>query len=158
MTDYTQVVDDIDRLLLMELQQDGSLSNVELARRVLLSPPAVHTRVRRLETLGYIRLYTALLDREKVGYDLLCMVSVTLRWHETEHIQAFREAIRQMPEVLECLFVTGDADYLLKVVTHNRKELEQFLTEKLTPIRGVGHISTSVVLDELKYTTVLKLE
>ncbi len=158
MSDYAQLVDEIDRFLLKELQQNGTLSNVELARRVSLSPPAVHARVRRLETLGYIRRYAALLDREKVGYDLLCIVSVTLRWHEIEHIRVFKEAIQQMPEVLECFFVTGDADYLLKVVARNRKELEQFLTQKLTPIAGVGRVSTSVVLDELKNTVILNVE
>ena len=159
MSEYSpQHLDAIDRAILNELQQDGSLSKVELARRISLSPPAAHARIKRLEAQGYIRKYAALLDREKVGYDLLCMVGVTLRWHDTEHIQAVRDAIHQMPEVLECYFLTGEVDYLLKVVVRNRKELETFLTDKLTPIRGVGRVSTSVVLEEMKNTTVLKLD
>ncbi len=151
-------LDNLDRQILNQLQQDSAVSNVELAQRITLSPPAVHARIRRLEERGYIRGYVALLDREKIGYDLLCIVSVTLRSHETQLIQAFKEAIRQLPEVLECFFLTGDHDFLLKVIVRNHKELEYFLTEKLTPIPGVGHISTGVVLAELKNTTVLALD
>src|SRR5258708_15303267 len=151
-------IDDIDRQILSHLQQDSAISNVELAQRINLSPPAVHARIRRLAEKGFIRGYVALLDREKIGYDLLCIVSVVLRSHETPLIQAFKEAIRQLPEVLECFFLTGDHDFLLKVIVRNHKELEHFLMEKLTPITGVGHISTSVVLAELKNTTVLPLE
>ena len=151
-------LDNLDRQILNQLQQDSAVSNVELAQRIMLSPPAVHAQIRRLEERGYIRGYVALLDREKIGYDLLCIVSVTLRSHETQLIQAFKEAIRQLPEVLECFFLTGDHDFLLKVIVRNHKELEYFLTEKLTPIPGVGHISTGVVLAELKNTTVLALD
>ncbi len=151
-------LDNLDRQILNQLQQDSAVSNVELAQRIMLSPPAVHARIRRLEERGYIRGYVALLDREKIGYDLLCIVSVTLRSHETQLIQAFKEAIRQLPEVLECFFLTGDHDFLLKVIVRNHKDLEYFLTEKLTPIPGVGHISTGVVLAELKNTTVLALD
>jgi DNA-binding Lrp family transcriptional regulator len=158
MKEYSQKLDAIDRLILTQLQQDSAISNVELAQRISLSPPAVHGRIRRLEERGYIQKYVALLDREKVGYDLLCIISVSLRSHETQLIQAFKAAIQQLPEVLECFFLTGDHDFLLKVIVHNHKELEHFLTEKLTPIPGVGHISTGVVLAELKNTTVLTLD
>lgn len=158
MKKYSEKLDNVDRLILTQLQQDSSISNVELAQRISLSPPAVHGRIRRLQERGYIRGYVALLDREKVGYDLLCIVSVSLRSHETQLIQAFKDAIQQLPEVLECFFLTGDHDFLLKIIVRNHKELEHFLTEKLTPIPGVGHISTGVVLAELKNTTVLTLD
>ena len=151
-------IDTLDRQILNQLQHDSAISNVELAQRIMLSPPAVHARIRRLEEKGYIRGYVALLDREKIGYDLLCVVRVALRSHETPLIQAFKDAIQQLPEVLECFFLTGDHDFLLKIIVRNHKELEQFLTEKLTPIPGVGHISTSVVLAELKNTTMLTLD
>ncbi len=134
------------------------MSNVELARRISLSPPAVHARIKRLEELGYVRQYVAILDREKVGYDMLCLINVTLQMHQMDNINLFREAVQAMPEVLECYFVTGEFDYLLKVVVRNRKELETFLMEKLTPIPGIARISTSIVLTEIKYTTVLALE
>jgi Lrp/AsnC family transcriptional regulator, leucine-responsive regulatory protein len=158
MKEYSQELDAIDRTILRELQDDSAISNVELARRIALSPPAVHARIKRLEEMGIVRGYVALLDREKIGYDMLCLVSVTLRLHQPEQIEAFKAAIQQMPEVLECFFLTGDYDYLLKVVVRNRKELERFLMEKLTPLPVVGRVSTSLVLGEIKNTTALCLD
>ncbi len=158
MKDYTPDLDDTDKAILNELQNDSSISNVELARRISLSPPAVHARIKRLEELGYVRQYAAILDREKAGYDMLCLITVTLEMHHMENINLFRDAVTQMPEVLECYFITGEFDYLLKVAVHSRKELERFLMEKLTPIPGIARIATSIVLTELKYTTSLLLE
>src|SRR5262245_33860792 len=112
-------LDDLDKAILRELQMDSRMSNVEVANRVNLSPPAVHARIRRLEQLGYIRQYVTLVDREKIGYDMLCFVSVTLQLHQPDKVESFRQAILQMPEVLECHLVTGDFDYLLKVVVRN---------------------------------------
>ena len=158
MKDYLEELDDLDNSILKELQEDSAMSNVELARRISLSPPAVHARIKRLEELGYVRQDVAILDREKVGYDMLCLINVTLQMHQMDNINLFREAVQAMPEVLECYFVTGEFDYLLKVVVRNRKELETFLMEKLTPIPGIARISTSIVLTEIKYTTALALE
>lgn len=153
-----QELDDMDRAILSELQTDSSISNVELARRISLSPPAVHARIKRLVDLGFIQRYVALLDREKMGYDLLCLVNVTLQVHQMQHIEGFRTAVANMPEVLECYFVTGEFDYLLKVAVRTRRELEIFLMEKLTPIPGIARISTSIVLTEVKFTTQLSID
>lgn len=158
MKDYLDDLDDLDKAILTELQADSAISNVELARRISLSPPAVHARIKRLEELGYVRQYVAILDREKVGYDMLCVINVTLQLHQMDAINVFREAVQQMPEVLEAYFVTGEFDYLLKVVVRSRKELETFLMEKLTPIPGIARIATSIVLTEIKYTTSLALD
>jgi len=157
MKDYSLEIDDTDKAILTELQNDSSISNVELARRISLSPPAVHARIKRLEELGYVRQYAAILDREKVGYDMLCLVNVTLEMHHMQNINLFRDAVTQMPEVLECYFITGEFDYLLKVAVRSRKELERFLMEKLTPIPGIARIATSIVLTEIKFTTGLLL-
>ncbi|MDX1991827.1 MAG: Lrp/AsnC family transcriptional regulator [bacterium] len=154
---YTTELDEIDIAILRELQADGSLSNVELARRVNLSPPATHTRVKQLEQLGYIRSYAALLDREKMGYDMLCFITVSLQIHQPEVVASFREAITHMPEVLECHHVTGDYDYILKVATRNRSDLQRFLMDKLTPLENIAHIHTRLVLSEIKSTTALPL-
>jgi DNA-binding Lrp family transcriptional regulator len=158
MKDYTLDLDDTDRAILMELQNDSSISNVELARRISLSPPAVHARIKRLEELGYVRQYAAILDREMLGYDLLCLIGVTLEMHHMENINQFRDSVTQMPEVLECYFITGEYDYQLKVAVRSRRELELFLMEKLTPIPGIARISTSIVLTEIKFTTGLSLD
>jgi len=157
MNEYSDI-DVLDRAILDVLQREGRMTNVDLARLVNLSPPAVHTRVKRLEQQGYIRGYVALLDAEKLGYDMLCFVSVTLAIHQPEHVENFREVVQRMPEVLACHHITGAYDYLLKVVVANRKALERFVMTKLTPIPGIAHIQTSLVLREIKNTTQLPVE
>jgi DNA-binding Lrp family transcriptional regulator len=152
------MLDNIDKSLLRALQEDGRLSNVELARKVTLSPPATHTRLKRLEKDGYVRQYTAIVDREKAGYDLLCFLHIGLQMHQVTQVEKFREATRKMPEVLECHHITGEYDYLLKVVLKNRKDLERFVVDKITPIPGVARIHTSLVLAEVKATMALPLE
>jgi Lrp/AsnC family leucine-responsive transcriptional regulator len=152
------MLDATDKLILQILQEEGRLSNAELARRVSLSPPATHARLRRLEEDGFIRQYAALLDREKAGFDMLCFVQISLQLHQPQQVEAVRAAIREMPEVLECHHVTGEYDYLLKVVIHNRKDLERFVLERLTPVPGVARIHTSLVLTEVKATTALPVD
>jgi DNA-binding Lrp family transcriptional regulator len=151
-------LDDIDRAILRELQADGRATNLELARRVGLSPAATHARVRALERRGAIRGYAAIVDREALGFDLLCLISVSMQVHQYESVGRLRELIRAMPEVLECHHLTGEYDYLLKVALRNRRELERFVVERLTPLPGIARIHTSLVLSEVKSTTALPLE
>lgn len=151
-------MDDLDLIILDLLQHDGRISNADLSRRLNLSQPAVHNRIKRLERGGYIQKYVALLDRELMGYDLLCFIHIGMQLHQFQQIEAFRETIRELPQVLECHHVTGEFDYLLKVVTRNRKDLERFVVDKLTPIPGVARIQTSVVFREVKSTTAFPLE
>jgi DNA-binding Lrp family transcriptional regulator len=148
-------LDNLDKAILQALQTNGRMSNVELAQRINLSPPATHARIKRLEQRGYIRQYVALLDQESVGYDMLCFVNISLQLHQPEQVEGIREAIRNMPEVLECYHVTGEFDYLLKVVIKNRKDLERFVIDRLTAVPGVARIYTSLVLNEVKSTTAL---
>ena len=150
--------DDLGFQLLNILQTEGRISNAEPSRRVSLSQPAVHHRMLRLERLGYIRQYVALLDREKIGYDLICFISVDIQLHQPDQVLNFRRVVAQMPEVLECFHITGEHDYLLKVVLRNRKDLELFVVDKLTPIPGIARIQTSLVLSEVKSTTSLALD
>jgi DNA-binding Lrp family transcriptional regulator len=152
------MLDELDINILKILQTDARITNAELARRVNLSPPATLVRVRRLDESGYIDSYAALVNRQPLGYDMLCFVSVSLQLHDIEQVTGFRDAVCQMPEVLECHHVTGDYDYLLKIVAHNTKDLESFLLRKLTPIPGVARIHTSLVLNEVKSTTVIPIK
>jgi DNA-binding Lrp family transcriptional regulator len=152
------MLDELDFAILEILQTDARLSNAELARRVNLSPPATLSRVRRLEENGLIKAHVSLVNRRRAGYDMLCFVSVSLQLHDIEQVTGFRDIVGEMPEVLECHHVTGDYDYLLKVVAHNTKDLENFLLKKLTPIPGVARIHTSLVLNEVKSTTVIPLK
>jgi DNA-binding Lrp family transcriptional regulator len=149
----TQPLDEKDCIVLQQLQRDARTSNTELARRVDLSAPGLQKRLRKLETSGVITGYVALVDPEAVGYDMLCFVQVTLQRHEPQAIARFRALVQTMPEVLECHHITGEYDYLLKVVLRNRKHLEHFLTETLTPIPGMDKLRTSLVLSEIKATT-----
>ncbi|MBK6430703.1 MAG: Lrp/AsnC family transcriptional regulator [Anaerolineae bacterium] len=150
-------LDEIDLQVLRELQTDGRISNVELARRVNLSPPATHARIRRLQQQGYIKAAVAIVDREKLGFDLLCFIQISLQMHQLEQVERFRQAVRQMPEVLECYHLTGEYDYLLKVVIRNRQDLERFVVGNLTPLPGVARIHTSVVFSEIKSATALPI-
>lgn len=155
---FNSNLDNLDLVILDKLQSDSSISNAELARQVELSAPAIHARIKRLEQLGYISRYAAILDRESLGFDMLCFIQVSLQVHQTEAVEHLRECIYQMPEVLECHHITGDVDYILKVIVPNRAALQRFLMDKLTPIPGIARIQTSIVLSEIKSTTVLPLE
>jgi Lrp/AsnC family leucine-responsive transcriptional regulator len=146
-------LDDIDREVLRHLQEEARISNAELARRVDLSPPGLQKRLRKLEASGVIERYTTVINREALDFDMLCIVQVTLQRHEPEAVGRFRDLVQQMPEVLECYHLTGEFDYLLKVVVRNRRHLEQFLLETLTPVPGMDKIRTSLVLSEIKSTT-----
>lgn len=143
-------LDEIDRTLLRILQEDGRVSNAELARRVDLSATGLQKRVRRLEEAGIIIGYAAQVDREALGFDMLCFVQVTLQRHEPDAVDNFRRQVQVMPEVLECHHLTGEFDYLLKIIVRNRKHLEQFILQTLTPVRGMDKIRTSLVLSEIK--------
>ncbi len=151
------IFDDLDRALLRALQEDARRSNVELARLVDLSATGLQKRLRRLEEAGVIVGYAARLDREALGYDMLCFVQVTLQRHEPDAVDNFRREVQAMPEVLECHHLTGEFDYLLKVVLRNRKHLERFILNTLTPVRGMDKIRTSLVLSEIKSTAAMPI-
>ena len=150
-------LDALDRRLLGHLQQDSRLSTAELARRLELSGPGLQKRMRKLEQQGVIRGYVTVVDREAVGLDLLCFVHVTLAHHRPASVKRFPDKIRKMPEVLECHFLTGEFDYLLKVVVANHDHLERFLFGTLMKAGGVDRTRTSIVVKEVKTSTALPL-
>lgn len=151
-------LDDLDRRLLVLLQRQGRATSVDLARRLGLSPPGLQRRVRRLEATGVIRGYTTLVDREAVGLDLLCFVEVKLAHHRPDCVARFRDEVQAIPEVLECHYLTGESDYLIKIVVPNHKALETVLFEGLMRVDGVDRIHTSIVVNEVKASTALPLE
>ncbi|MBM7645442.1 DNA-binding Lrp family transcriptional regulator [Scopulibacillus daqui] len=148
-------MDDVDIQILDALQKEAQLSNVELARRLNLSPPATHARVKRLAGNGFIDRQVAILNREKLGFDLLCFIFVSTNIHQAEKLEVLEKELKSMPEVLECYCLTGDYDYLLKVANKDRKELEAFI-RKLNRL-GITRIQTSLALREIKYSTVLPI-
>jgi DNA-binding Lrp family transcriptional regulator len=150
-------LDEKDLALLQYLQQDARITNTELARRVDLSPPGLQRRIRKLEESGIIERYVTLVNREALGFDMLCFVQVTLQRHEPQANQGFKESVQSMSEVMECHHITGEYDYLLKVAVRNRKHLEEFLLNSLTPVPGMDKLRTSLVLREVKTTTAVPL-
>ena len=146
-------MDEIDIHLLELLQEDSSSSNVELAEAVGLSPAGIHKRVRRLQADGYIDRYTALLNRERLGYDLLCFVHITLVSHQPDSFASVRARAHSIPEILECYEITGETDVLLKVAVQNRQHLQRFLRHFSTNLPQVDKVRTTIVLEEMKATT-----
>jgi DNA-binding Lrp family transcriptional regulator len=151
-------MDQIDLSILNHLQTNARMSNAELARAVNLSPPAVHARVKRLEDEAVIKGYAALLDQQKVGFDLVSFIEIGLAGHQPEQVQIVRDEMHKLPEVLECHHVTGNFDFMLKVLTQNRQGLHEFIVDRLVTIPGVSRVNTSVVLKEVKSTTRLPIQ
>lgn len=150
-------LDQLDRQLLIYLQGDARASTAALARRFKLSGPGLQKRLKKLETRGVIRRYATIVRREAVGLDLLCFVHVMLAHHRPNSIRRFPSRIEKMAEVLECHFLTGEYDYLMKVVVRNHDHLERFLFDKLMKVDGVDRIRTSIVVKEVKTATALPL-
>ena len=150
-------LDSIDWNILRLMQADARLSNVELARAVGLSPSPCLNRVRALEDAGYISRYVTLLDALRVGLKVSVFIHVTLERQIEPALEAFEKAVRERPEVMECYLMTGDADYLLRVVVPDIQHLEEFILKFLTRMPGVGKIRSSFALKQVKYQTALPL-
>ena len=143
-------LDKTDSQILKILQDNGRITNKELSAQLGLSPPPTLERVKKLETTGYIQGYEARLDPEKINLGTVMMVSVALHQHTHEIINEFQQSIQDLDEVMECYHVTGDDDYLLKVVCSSIAEYESFVVEKLSILKNLGKIKSSVVLSTLK--------
>ena len=150
-------LDSIDWKILGLLQADARSSNVELAKAVGLSPSPCLNRVRALEEAGYISRYVTLLDALRVGLKVSVFIQVTLERQIESALERFENAIRSRPEVMECYLMTGDADYLIRVVVADIQVLEEFILKFLTKLPGVGNIKSSFALKQVKYKTALPI-
>lgn len=146
-------IDDIDRKILEILQENGRITNAELASRVGISPPPMLERVKKLEKKGIIQKYVALLDPDTIGKGTMALVSVSLDRHRIKSIDLFTKAIEKIPEVMECYHVTGDDDYILKVAVKDIHEYENFILKKLTKLPAISKLKTSFILSTVKYET-----
>jgi DNA-binding Lrp family transcriptional regulator len=153
----SQQLDERDRLLLQLLQENSRMSNAELARQLQLTAPGLQKRLKKLEDNGFIDRYVTLVNREALGFDLLCFAQITLAHHQPECVGQFCERVQGLPEVLECHHLTGEFDYLLKVIAPDRQRLEQLISETITQIPGVDKVRTNIVLTEVKTSTSLPL-
>src|SRR5438105_2568121 len=150
-------MDDFDLKLLNALQENGRLTNLELAERIGLSPSQCSRRRTALEQSGVIEGYHAALANQTVGLDVLVFVQVGLATQSPDSAQAFAKLIRGLEEVQEAYSLTGEADFLVKLVVPDLKTLSRILNEVFLPHRSVGHVRSSVVLDRVKQTTQLPL-
>ena len=151
----SKVLDSIDLQILDILQKSSDISNAELGRSVKLSPPATHARIKRLKNEGYINRHVAILDQEKLGFDLLCFVFISTDIHHADKLEVLEHNLEAMPEVLECHCLTGEFDYLMKVANKDRSELEAFI-RKLNKL-GISRIQTTLALREIKQSTILPI-
>ena len=149
--------DRIDLKLLRFLQEHGRASNLELAQAINLSASQCHRRHRRLEELRVITGYETRLDSAALGLGVVAFVHVAMEKGHNANLRKFTDAIRALPEVLECFSVTGDFDYVIKVVARDLKSLSQFLMDTLMGLPGVSNVRSSVCLDQIKSTGSLPL-
>ena len=150
-------IDDISKQILTILQKDGSITNSDLAKQIGLAPASTLERVKKLEKNGLIKKYVALLDFEKIGKEVVTFVEISMNEHSAETIKRFSSEIAKIPEVLECHHISGEKDFLLKVVTRSIKEYESFALEKLAVIPHVGKVATFFVLSTVKSETSIPL-
>lgn len=150
-------IDEIDRKIIAAVQNDGRISTHELATRVGLSPSPCARRVRLLEEAGIIKGYTAVIDQTKVGLPVSAFASIKLERQREESLDRFAEAIAGWPEVVDCYLMTGQRDYLMRVVVRDLAAYEQFLKDKLTRLEGVASIETSFALGQVKRSEALPL-
>jgi Lrp/AsnC family leucine-responsive transcriptional regulator len=151
-------LDRYDRIILNTLQEHGRASNVELSEKASLSPPQCYRRVRRLETEGVIRGYAAQVDPAAVGFGVVAFVNLNIDREQFKQVRTLEKAIRQFPEILECYTISGDFDYLLKVVASDLKSLSAFLTDRLMQVPGVSGVRSMVCLEEIKHASPLPIE
>jgi DNA-binding Lrp family transcriptional regulator len=150
-------LDSIDLKILSELQADGALSNIELARRIHLSPSPCLARVRALESAGVIDRYVALANATALGLGLNVFINISLKSQSKEALAHFEQRISEHDEVMECYLMTGDSDYLIRVAVADIAALERFILEQLTPIPGIEKIRSSFALKQVRYKTALPL-
>lgn len=146
--EYT--IDEIDKKILDELQENGRITNLHLSNLIGLSPAPTLERVRKLEKSKILKSYHAELDASKLGYDLNVTIQVTLMRQIENAMQKFSSAIMQIDEVIECVQVTGDYDYLLRVIVKDVRGLDVLINEKLSRIEVIGQLKSNVILSTIK--------
>ncbi|WEX11247.1 Lrp/AsnC family transcriptional regulator [Chelativorans sp. AA-79] len=156
MADMAQL-DGYDRKMLSLLQEDARLTNNDLSERVNLSASQCSRRRQKLEEEGIIKGYRAILDRDRLGLSLVNIISVTLATHNRDNARRFAELVSRLPEIQEAYALTGEMDYILKVVTPDLKSLSDFVNEVLLPHESVQHVKTAIALQTLKENSALPI-
>ena len=151
------MLDDTDKALLKLIQNDSKQTNKALSNALGLSVTAIYERIRKLENNGIIRKYVALLDKSKVNKAFVAFCHVKLVQHSQDYVMKFEREVRKLEEVLECFHISGDYDYLLKVMVKDMEAFREFMVKKLTKIDHIGSTHSMFMINEVKNTTALTL-
>lgn len=151
------ILDKFDKAILSVMQREGRVTNQRLAGKVNLSAAPCWRRVDKLETQGVIDRYVALVDRASVGLSVMVYIHISLNDHHSETVDVFHRFVEQSDSILECYSVSGEYDYLIRVVAADVNAFESFLMEKLLKLEAVRSANTSFVLKQQKYTTALPI-
>lgn len=143
-------LDEVDRRILRDLQADGRITNVDLAKRIGISAPPCLRRVRALEDKNIIKGYHADVQAEALGYSVMVFAFVGLLSQAESDLQKFEQLVSEWPEVRECHMLVGETDFLLKIVAHDWDDFQHFLTSKLTPAPNVSHVKTALSIRSSK--------
>ncbi|MDH6253058.1 Lrp/AsnC family leucine-responsive transcriptional regulator [Chryseobacterium sp. H1D6B] len=149
--------DEIDKKLLLFLQENSKQTTKELSYKLNLSVTAVYERIRKLENLGVISKYVALLDKRKINRDFVVLCHVKLTQHKKEHVLQFEKEVMNLQEVTECFHVSGDYDYILKICVKDMADYRNFMLSKLTTLEHIASTHSSFMISEVKNTTAIVL-
>jgi Lrp/AsnC family leucine-responsive transcriptional regulator len=152
------LIDTHDRAIVRALQTDGRMSNVELAERINLSESATLRRVRALEEVGLIEGYSARINQARAGLPGNVFINITLQRQDQQDLEAFEKAVQQVPEIMECYLMTGNFDYLLRVVVADTDDFERIHSQKLTRLPGVSRVQSSFTLRSVRKSSVLPMK
>lgn len=147
-----------DIQILDTLQQDGTLTTQQIADKINLSQSPCWRRIHRLETEGVIQKKVVLLDREKLGMEVVAFATINLSHHGRGNLEEFEQEVETLPEVLECYTMAGTWDYMLKIVVKDIRHYEKFVREKLTRLSNIGELHSHIAVTEIKNSTVLPLQ
>lgn len=151
------IFDVTDKRLLKYLQQDSKQTNKELSNKLNLSVTAVYERIKKLEKEGFIDGYIALVNKEKVKKNFIVFCHIKLVQHSQDYVVSFEREVAKLKEVLECYHLSGDYDYLLKVLVTDMAEFREFMVKKLTTINHIGSTHSMFVINEVKHTTIINM-
>lgn len=149
------IFDDTDKRLLEFLQLDSKQTNKELSNKLNLSVTAVYERIKKLEKVGFIKNYVAIVNKEKIERDFVVFCHIKLVQHAHDYVIKFEKEVANLNDVLECYHVSGDYDYLLKVLVKDMAAFREFMVKKLTAINHIGSTHSMFVINEVKHSTVI---
>ena len=153
-----KTIDATDRRIIHQLQQNGKETIKEIADSLGMSTTPVFERIKKLERDGFIEGYTAIVNKEKMGFQLVAFCTVSLESHHTEFIEQFETDVKSLPEVMECYHIAGMFDYLLKIYSTDMVDYQNFITHKLAAISNIGRVQSSFIMTEVKNEKVMPLK